>query len=127
MSAADDAFYQNDCVRAMALITKRLALDTNSKIAPHQDAFDAAEATLTALTGAGQVPPADLATKTDEYVQAVKDGYEAAKVAAEANLALPPEVQQALGINPEREQATLDVANQWLFAIDQAWTPGGGN
>jgi len=127
MSAVDDAFYQNDCVRVMAQITKQLAIDTNGKIAPQQDALDGAEATIASLVAAGQVPPADLATKTDEYVQGVKDSYEAAKAASEASLALPVEVQSALGIIPEREQARLDIANQWLFAIDQAWTPGGGN
>lgn len=126
MSAADTAYYQNDCVRAMALITMQLATDINGKLAPQQAAFDAAEATIASLTAAGQVPPADLDTKTDEYVQAVKNGYLAAKAAAEANLALPVEVQNALGINQDREQTTLDTANQWLFAIEQAWTPGGG-
>lgn len=127
MSTADDAFYQNDCVRVMAQITKQLALDTNSKVAPHLEALNKAETTLAALVNAGQVPPTDLAIKTNEYVQAIKNGYEAAKATAESNLALPPEVQSALGINPDREQANLDIANQWLFAIDQVWTPGGGN
>jgi len=125
MSTADDAYYQQDCVRVMAEITKRLAQDINIKIEPQQAALDGATAMLAALDAGGGTAPADLQTKTDEYVQAVRDGYVAAKATADANLALSPEVQDALNIDAAAQQHHSDLAQEWIAAIDAAWTPGG--
>jgi hypothetical protein len=125
MSIIDDGYYQNDCVRAMAEITKQLATDIGGKVAPQQAALDTAEATIAALDAAGETPPADLQTKTDEFVQSLKDGYEATKAKADADLALDPAVQVALGINVLAATECSGRCQQWIDAIDAAWTPGG--
>jgi hypothetical protein len=125
MSTIDEGYYQNDCVRVMAEITKQLASDIGGKIQPQQEALDAAEATLAALDAAGETAPADLQAKTDEYVQAVRDGYEAAKAQADADLALPADIQAALNINVPAATECSSRCQQWLDAIDLVWTPGG--
>lgn len=127
MTMIDDAFYQNDFVRVMGEIGKALALDIGMKVEPHQNSIETAEAKIAALVAAGHTPPADLATSTDGAVQAVRDDYEAAKAQAEANLALDAATQDALGIRVDAEQRTVQVADEWLAAIDAVWTPGGGS
>lgn len=126
MSHLADAFYQQDRVRVMAEVTVALATAIGSNVVVQQAALDAAEDALAALLAAGENPPADMAAKTDEYVQGVRDSYQEAKDAADELLALPPDVQAALGVNVERETLKSEQAQQWLTAIDAAWTPPGG-
>ena len=125
MSIVDDGYYQNDCVRVMAEVTKQLATDIGAKIQPQQEALDRAEAAIAALDAAGETPPADLQTKTDEFVQSLRDGYEATKAKAAADLALDPAVQAALEINVLAVTECAGRCQQWIDAIDAAWTPGG--
>jgi hypothetical protein len=121
----DDAFYQQDIVRVMSLITARLAADLGAKVDPHEQAHDQAVRILAELDAVGH-RPADLAAKTDEYVQDVRDTCVAAVENAEARLALPPSLLEALGIDAAAEKATKDQAAAWLAAIDAVWKPGGG-
>jgi hypothetical protein len=121
----DDAFYQQDIVRVMSLITARLAEDIGAKVDPHKQAHDQAVRILAELDAVGH-RPADLAAETDRYVQEIRDTYAAAVEDAEAKLALPPSLLEALGIDVEAEKATRDQAAAWLAAIDAVWKPGGG-
>lgn len=127
MTAIDDAYYQNDFVRQMALIGQQLAADIGAKVKPHKDAHDDAVAKIAALDAAGHSAPADLSTSTDTAVQAVRDDYEFALATANANLALDSSVQSALGVIPDLEAQRAQVASEWLAAIDAVWTPAGGS
>jgi len=127
MSTINDAYYQNDCVRVMAEVTKQLVSDIGGKVVPQQETLDAAEATIAALDAAGETPPADLQAKTDEYVQAVRDGYVEIKAKADADLALDPAVQAALNIDVLAAAERSGRCQEWITAIDAVWTPGGGS
>jgi hypothetical protein len=126
MNTVQEAFYQNDFVRVMALVTKQLAVDLGGKVAPHQKAFEDAEATLSALRMAGHQEPVDLQQKTLESLLEFKAQMESVKTEAQSNLGLSDDLQSALGVDAEREQSKLDVANQWIFAIDQVLASQGG-
>jgi len=124
MSDIDNGYYQQDCVFAMAQITVQLASDIGAPTAPQQAVADVASQAIAALNLAGNTPPADLQTVRNAYVQNVRDGYTTAKADIEAKLALPTDVQAALGYDVGRLTVLLATADSWIAAIDAAWTPG---
>lgn len=124
MSTVDDAYYNQDCARVMATISKTFASNAGAPTEHHQDVIDAGVAAIAALDGAGQTAPADLQTVTDNFVQGVKDSYIAQRDEFDALIALPTEALDALGHDVARLGVLRGQCNDWVVAIDAEWTPG---
>lgn len=123
MSTVDTAYYQSDCVRVMGAVTKNVATMFAAPTAPHQQAIDDATASIVALDAAGEAAPADLQAMTDALVQNVKDGYISQRDEMNEILSLPAAAQDALGYDVALVVTCRDHCDQWITAIDAAWTP----
>ena len=123
VSTVDDAYYQQDCARVMAAVTKTLATNISAPTQPQQDVIDAATAALAALDTAGETAPGDLTATTDAFVQSVKDGYVAQRDDLDAKLALPQAAKDALGYDDTTMTAARDLCVDWITAIDTSWAP----
>jgi hypothetical protein len=123
MSTVDTAYYQSDCVRVMGEVTKNVATMLGSPTAAHQKAIDDAVASIAALDAAGETAPADLQAATDAYVQNVKDGCISQRDQMNEILSLPASAQDALGYDVASVVTSRDRCDEWITAIDAAWTP----
>jgi len=123
MSTVDTAYYQSDCVRVMGGITKNVATMLGSPTVAHQKAIDDAVASIAALDAAGETAPADLQAVSDAYVQNVRDGCISQRDQMNEILSLPASAQDALGYDVAFVVTSRDRCNEWITAIDAAWTP----
>ena len=125
MSHLDEAFYQQDEVRMLATVTLELATLMGASPEPQQAALDQAEAALAELVAGGHPPPADLAAKTAERIDAERVGWAAIVAELDELLALPADVQAALGVDVAATTKRRAEAQMWVDAIDAVWPEGG--
>jgi hypothetical protein len=107
----------------MGEVTKNVATMLGSPTAAHQKAIDDAVASIAALDAAGETAPADLQAATDAYVQNVKDGCISQRDQMNEILSLPASAQDALGYDVASVVTSRDRCDEWITAIDAAWTP----
>lgn len=110
--------YENDTVRAMALVGKEFAETEGIDSAPHQAVIDRCAEITAALIGEGEPVPADLAEKTAVYVESIRAGYQELIAGIDAELALP-EVLRTRGT--DQLNGSKANAEKWLAALEAVW------